>query len=389
MSNTLSSMPPTALLAVQGDAVSNAEWKVLEAGSLLAQFGSFGLIWMNRDLTVEDTFGPLVHFVPVGQPITNTILALIGLEQEILALEADTTRVLELPAVAVMSPNTHTGKLNFTLFWNAGRECPMALAYKSASQTELEFELSKQIRARLMAEAEVIAKSKELARANADLESFAAIISHDLKAPLRHMRQMTEAAFDKASGDTAADMRNTLRDIERQSRRMSDMMTALLDYSTLGRKYEAIEPVETAALITAIKDSLPQTGHTVAVTGAWPVIATLRAPLDLVLRNLIGNALQHHDGTAGTITVRCEEQAQALVFTVGDDGPGIEPRHHDSIFMPFRTLKSGAGEPSTGMGLAAVKKSVEGAGASIDVYSDPAQARGTTFKVIWPKVVRT
>ena len=228
------------------------------------------------------------------------------------------------------------------MFWNAGRECPMALAYKSASQTELEVELSKQIRARLMAEAEVIAKSKELARANADLESFAAIISHDLKAPLRHMRQMTEAAFDKTSGDTADDMRNTLRDIERQSRRMSDMMTALLDYSTLGRKYEAIEPVDTAALIAAIRDSLPKTGHTVTITGDWPVIATLRAPLDLVLRNLVGNALQHHDRPAGKITVGCEEQLQSLVFTIHDDGPGIDPRHHASIFMPFRTLKSSA-----------------------------------------------
>ena len=389
MSNKHSLMQPIVLPAAPGDDVSSAEWKVLEAGSLLAQFGSFGLIWMNRDLTVEDTFGPLVHFVPIGEPITNTILALIGLEQEILALESDTTRVLELPAVAVMSPNTHIGKLNFTLFWNAGHECPMALAYKSASQTEIEFELSKQIRARLMAEAEVIAKSKELARANADLESFAAIISHDLKAPLRHMRQMTEAAFDMADGENAAAMRNTLRDIERQSRRMSDMMTALLDYSTLGRKYEAIEPVETAALIAAIKDSLPQTGHTVTVLGDWPVVATLRAPLDLILRNLVGNALQHHDRSSGQITVACEEQQQSLVFSVGDDGPGIDARHHTSIFMPFRTLKSGSGEPSTGMGLAAVKKSVDGAGGSIEVYSDPASARGTTFKVIWPKVVRT
>lgn len=388
MSQKLSSTLRSASRAVDNDPVSLAEWKVLEAGSLLAQFGSYGLIWLNPDLTVEDTFGPLVQFVTVGEPVTNSILALIGLEEEIIALKSDTTRVLELPAVAVVSAGKRGSKLNFTLFWNAGRDCPMALAYKSASQTELEYELSKQIRARLMAEAEVTAKSKELARANADLESFAAIISHDLKAPLRHMRYLTEIAFDNSGNDDADAMRDILRSIEGQSRRMSEMLTALFDYSSLGRKYEAIEQVDTRALIEAVKQSLPSTGHRITVEGQWPVFSTLRAPLDLVLRNLIGNALQHHDQAAGVVCVTCDEQLQKLVLTVSDDGPGIDPHHHESIFLPFRTLSSNGDGASTGMGLAAVKKTVEGAGGSIGVSSDPQSARGTTFTVNWPKVLR-
>lgn len=390
-SSTPPSVSPAAANSVGGPGTSSrvdsAEWKVLEAGSLLAQFGSYGLIWLNQDLTVEDTFGPLVSFVTAGEPVTNSVLALIGLEQEIVALKEDSRRVLELPAVAVISNDTRGSKLNFTLFWNAGRDCPMALAYKSASQTELEVELSKQIRARLMAEAEVTATSKELARANADLESFAAIISHDLKAPLRHMRQLTEAAFDTSGGDPAA-IRETLRAIEGQSRRMSHMLTALFDYSSLGRKYEAIEPVDTAALMDDVKHSLPETGHRVIITGQWPVLSTLRAPLDLVVRNLVGNALQHHDRATGNITIACEEQPQSLVISVTDDGPGINPRHHQSIFLPFRTLNSNSAGASTGMGLAAVKKTVEGAGGTIAVASDPQTARGTTFTVVWPKVLR-
>lgn len=394
MSTEHSSRPQTASPAaardgVKDSAVNSAEWKVLEAGSLLAQFGSFGLIWLNKDLTVEDTFGPLVQFATVGTPITECILPLLGLEQDILALHSDTRQVLELPAVAVMSGPAPTAKVNFTLFWNAGRDCPMALAYKSSSQTELEYELSKQIRARLMAEAEVIAKSKELARANADLESFAAIISHDLKAPLRHMRQMTEAAFDRADGIETGALRDTLRAIDAQSRRMSHMLTALLDYSTLGRKYEAIELVDTRALIEAIRDSLPESGVSVDIAGQWPIFATLRAPLDLVLRNLVGNALQHHDRKTGCVTLSCAEQQHVLRFAITDDGPGIDPQHHSSIFMPFRTLKSGAEDQSTGIGLAAVKKTIEGVGGTIEVVSEPAVARGTTFMVYWPKAVRT
>ena len=386
MSQKLSSMPPNASLAAS-DAVSSAEWKVLEAGSLLAQFGSFGLIWMNLDLTVEDTFGPLVGFVVVGEPVVDSILAFVGLENEISALKDNPRRVLELPAVAVVSAGKTGSKLNFTLFWNAGRDCPMALAYKSAAQTELEIELSRQIRARLMAEAEVTATSKELARANTDLESFAAIISHDLKAPLRHMRQLTESAFDRTELADGAAMRDVLRDIEGQSQRMSHMLTALLDYSSLGRKYEAIELVDTGALIEAIKDSMPDSGHSITIGGQWPVVSTLRAPLDLVLRNLVCNAQQHHDRPQGTITVSCVEQEQNIVFSIADDGPGIDPRDHSSIFLPFRTLKGSEDGASTGMGLAAVKKTVEGAGGSIEVASDPARARGTQFKVSWPKAL--
>ncbi len=397
MSQELSSMPPTRLPAaapeapagrsMDPEAIDSADPKVLEAGALLAHFGAFGIIWLTAELFVDDTFGRLANFVLKGAPVTDSILPIIGLESEILALKLEPNRVLELPAVSVATGAERTGKLNFTFVWNPKRNAPMAIAYKSASQTELEIELSKQIRARLMAEAEVTAKSKELARANSDLESFAAIISHDLKAPLRHMRQMTETAFEstQSSGDQA--LRNILRDIEGQSRRMSHMLTALLDYSTIGRKYEALESVDTASLIAAVKDSLPESGHIISIDGQWPVLMTLRAPLDLVLRNLICNALQHHDNQNGRININCEESPLSVVITIADDGPGIDQHHHTSIFLPFRTLQTDTGKPSTGMGLAAVKKTIDGAGGTISVISDPKIQRGTTFAVTWPKVL--
>ncbi len=380
-------MPPSVSPAAIINARSDTEQKILEAGRLLAQFGSFGLVWMRRDLTVDTTFGRMVEFVAPGLPVTDSILPLIGLEQEIASLREMPDRVLELPAVAVASGAHQHGKLNFTFFWNVERDCPMALAYKSASQTEIEVELSKQIRARLIAEAEVTAKSKELARANLDLESFAAIISHDLKAPLRHMRQLTELAFDHAGGPTAAPLRELLRDIESQSRRMSHMLTALLDYSSIGRKYEAIESVDTQALIEAVRDSLPESEHQIWISGTWPVLATLRAPLDLVLRNLVCNALQHHDRSTGKISVSCNDHLDHVAIRVTDDGPGINPHHHASIFLPFRTLRPDADHASTGMGLAAVKKTVESAGGQISVISDPSASRGTIFEVKWPKVL--
>lgn len=368
--------------------MSDAEWKVLEAGSLLAQFESYGLIWLNNDLSVEDTFGPLVDFVTVGKPLTESLLPFIGLEDDIRALRDNPLCVLELPAVAVMTSADHKRRLNFTIFWNAGRDCAMALAYKSAAQTELELELSRQIRARLMAEAEVAATAKALERANSDLESFAAIVSHDLKAPLRHMRHMTEKAFDKAAHDQTPVVRDLLRAIEQQSQRMSDMLSALFDYSSLGRKYEALELIDTGALVRDIRKSLPECGHDVRIEGDWPEMTTLRAPLDLVLRNLLFNAISHHDRTSGVITVGCSDQQANLAISIRDDGPGIDPQHHEAIFLPFRTVKQSAEGGSTGMGLAVVKKTLQSIGGMIEVVSEPATQRGTTMVVHWPKVIR-
>ena len=199
--------------------------------------------------------------------------------------------------------------------------------------------------------------------------------------------QLAETAATKTGHADASSLRAVLKDIEGQSRRMSDMLTALLNYSSLGRKYEALEQVDTRALILSIADSLPESGITVAVDGDWPSLSTLRAPMDLVLRNLVANALQHHDRQIGQVTVCCSDHPQSLKIAISDDGPGIDPKHHNAIFLPFRTLTAGADTNSTGMGLAAVKKTIEAAGGTVEVSSNPKLRRGTTFLVTWPKVI--
>ena len=387
MSQMPSTLPQTQSPAVAPSALSEAERSVFEAGSIAASFGFFGIVWLDQKLRVTGRYGWLVDFVQPGAPITTSVLPLIGLEDEIIGLKDRPDRIIELPAVAVAEPGGDARKLNFTFFWNGARDGVTMLVYRSSSQTKLEFELSKQIRARLMAEAAVTATSKELARANADLESFASIVSHDLKAPLRHMRYLAEGAAQRMNPNQNEALVSGLRDIESQAQRMSLMLTALFEYSSLGRKYEALAPVDTRALVEQLRDSLPTTGIKVIIAGDWPLFTTIKAPLDLILRNLIGNALQHHDRVNGTITVSCQDGPEALVMTVADDGPGIGAEHHASIFLPFRTLETTASTTSSGMGLAMVKKTVEGAGGSIAIASDPASSRGTTFTVRWPKYI--
>jgi signal transduction histidine kinase len=360
--------------------------RVEKAGQVIAGFGIYGVVWLNEELEAVNRFGKLVDFVELGKPITDSVLPLIGLENEIRGLQQNPSRILELPAVAVASANGNSKKMNFTFLWLADEQCPVMLAYRSNSQTELELELSKQIRARLMAEEVITAKSKELTRANADLESYAAIISHDLKGPLRHMRFIADDVIAECAERGDESLVKKLAEIQQLSRRMSHMLSELLDYASLGRKYEGLAQTDTRALVESITRSIGEKGFEAQVDGSWPVIATLAAPLDLILRNLIQNAQKHHDGSTGRIRVSCSDEASALVFTVADDGPGIDPAHHQAVFLPFRAMGNSGG---TGLGLAMVKKMAESVGGSIKLNSDPAECRGTTFTLYWPKYIVT
>lgn len=358
-----------------------------EAAARLADFGFYGLVWLTHSLVVEKTYGQLVDFVVHDKPITDSVMALYGLEQDILKLRDTPSHILEMPAVAVANHDAAPQRLNFTIFWLPGDDRPMLLAYQASSQTEMELELSRQIRARLMAEADLAAKSRELTRANADLESFAAIVSHDLKAPLRHMRMIADDLIVQASKTGTSAEAEKLLHLQDLSRRMSHMLTELFDYASLGRKYEALAAIDTAAIVQGIIDSLPSDGFELKVEGVWPVINTLAAPLDLILRNLVQNAIQHHDEPQGRIVLQCTDAADHLRITVTDDGPGIDPRHHGAVFLPFRTLEPRSPAGGTGMGLAMVKKTVETAGGCIEIMSDPQRARGTQFIVKWPKLI--
>lgn len=373
---------PAALI---GSPSTPSDALVVAAAALIAEFGTFGLVWLDSDLIATQRFGRLVDFVQIGQPITDSVLAFIGLEDEIRGLFAKPGDLIELPAVGVAQADGEARRLNFSIMLQSGSNTVLVLVYRVASQTDLELELSRQIRARLMADAAVAAKSNELIRANADLESFASIVSHDLTGPMRHMRGLAQDLLGSTERADAAAMRAKLGDVARQADRMARMLSGLLDYSSLGRKDQALEDVDTRALIDTVVGSLPTCGIAVKITGSWPTLVTLAAPLDLVLRNVIDNALKHHDTKQGSITVDCAEAAHALILTIADDGPGIEPKHHAAAFLPFRTLATNESGRGTGMGLALVKKTVETVGGSVSLASDPSRSRGVTFTIIWPK----
>jgi len=387
-------MPSSEQQTPSAAAVSDPAAQMMQArrraGELLAARGVFGLVWFDDDLVVRGRFGSLVEFIPVGAPVTQAVIPLIGLEAEIRALKSEPGRVLRLPSVSIVTASGTGPHLNMMVYAFETEEHCLMVVSPAELDTNLAIELTRQIRARLMAESEVVAKSQELARMNAELriangnlEQFAAIATHDLKAPMRALGFLVDEIETAMAASDAATARQKLAELRGQARRVSSMLSALLHYSSAGLNKAAIENVDTRALVMDIVRSLPLGGVQVEMAGVWPRLDTIAAPLSLTLRNLIDNTIKHHDRDKGHLLIACTDAGQALEITLADDGPGIAPEHHASVFLPFRTL----GTNGEGMGLAIVQKMLDAVGGTIALSSNPALQRGTTITIRWPKQI--
>jgi len=356
----------------------------------------FGIVWLDDDLNVVDRFGSLVGFVATGRPVGEVLLPLLGLDSQLRALRRTPRRSLDIPNVSINLGDAQSPRININVYWSRNERRYIVLASRLLEGAGLELELAKQIRARSIAESEAAAKAEalakvnvELERANRDLEEFASVISHDLKAPLRGVHYYVGDLEAALAGGNAGEARQCLTRVANQVRRMSEMLNGLLAYSRVGRKNEMVERVDLRALALEIAGAIASPpGFVIDVAEGWPVIDTLRAPFDLVLRNLVENAVKHHDRPIGRVEISAVDNGMSVMLAVADDGPGIPPEWHEAIFQPFRRIGSDDAVEGSGIGLALVKKTVEMVGGRVEVESRPGARRGTIFRVAWPKVIR-
>ncbi|MEA3412480.1 MAG: CHASE domain-containing protein [Pseudomonadota bacterium] len=217
-----------------------------------------------------------------------------------------------------------------------------------------------------------------------DLEQFAYVASHDLKAPLR--------AIANLAGWLKEDLRNKLTSqtseqidlMQDRVARMNALVEGLLAYSRIGRTAGTVEDVDTVELVRDTIDSLaPPRGYKVKVKDGMPRLFTDRLHIGQVFANLIGNAINHHDREKGVIRVSGKDLGDRCEFSVTDDGPGIPSEYQDKVFMMFQTLQVKDFGIDTGIGLALVKKLVEEHGGSISLDSGP--GRGSRFTFTWVK----
>ena len=349
--------------------------------------GFYGLVWLDPQLVVVARKGRLVDFVELGQPVGIAVIQLFGLDDEIQALRRHPHRSIEYHNLAIAGPDDTGPRLNFYLHWMGEAQKFLLIVARTTTQDDVEAELVSQSRRLAMAEADAAAKAKELEKVNAELTEFAYVISHDLRSPMRGLRYQAEdlgRALETADTATAQEL---IEGLKGQTRRMSQMLSDLLAYARIGRTPEAVQATDTRAMIEAIVRSLPRPpALRIEIGGHWPTSSTVGTALDLVLRNLIDNAIKHHDKPAGLIAIDARALDSGIEITVKDDGPGIPLSCQQIVFQPFRKLRGDdeGDTESSGIGLALVRKTVEAAGASLELVSNPDVGPGTTFKLAWP-----
>jgi PAS domain S-box-containing protein len=226
-------------------------------------------------------------------------------------------------------------------------------------------------------------KNRQLERSNCDLEDFAYIASHDLKTPLIGIKSAA-LWLEEDLHDLSDESRELLRLMRSRIQRMETLLDDLLTFSRVGRTETAVSETRLADIFASIVEVLSPPAHIqVRVEGELPVINTASAELEQVLRNLIGNAIKHHDKQHGEVVLSGKRVGNFVEFIVRDDGPGILPQFHETIFVLFQTLKRRDEVESTGMGLAIVKKLIERQNCGITVHSQ-GDGTGTEFRFRWP-----
>ncbi len=234
-------------------------------------------------------------------------------------------------------------------------------------------------------EARVQERTVELQRSNKELDQFAYIASHDLKAPLRAIDNLAGWIAEDAAALLPPQSQEHFAKLKSRVRRMEKLLDDLLAYSRAGRHLHQPEWVDTEELVRDVTSLLaPPSGFVLDVPAPLPKVFSERVPLETVLRNLIGNAIKHHEQPhAASVTISAQGEDGWIEFTIQDNGPGIEPQHHDRIFQVFQTLKPRDQVEGSGMGLAVVKKIIESRGGRIQVISQPGQ--GAAFCFTWPQ----
>lgn len=231
-------------------------------------------------------------------------------------------------------------------------------------------------------------RTTALERANEDLDSFAHVVSHDLKTPLNGILHLTDHLDDDIDDtidqpDVRAGLKRHLTRIRQQVERSHVMIEGILDYSGVGDRKETLRDVDVRTLVDEIGETLQLAPGELVLTGEVPILHTAATRLQQVLTNLIGNAFKyHHDRPNARVIVSMRRRDRFHEFRVVDNGPGIDPRFHERIFQVFETLQPRDLVASSGVGLSIVKKSVELYGGRVSLESTPGD--GTAFLFEWP-----
>jgi PAS domain S-box-containing protein len=231
----------------------------------------------------------------------------------------------------------------------------------------------------------LILAQQKLQERNQELDRFVSIAAHDLKAPLRAIANLSEWIEEDLQAQIPGE-NPQLQLLRQRVKRMDGLIDGLLRYSRAGRAELAIETVDVAEILAETIDSLaPPASFEIKIIDSMPILTTKRLLLTQVFANLINNAIKHHHRIDGRIEITVEDLGDRNLFSIVDDGPGIPPgESRERIFEIFQTLHPATDSTeNTGIGLALVKKIVEGEGG--EIWLDGECELGCRFCFTWMK----
>jgi PAS domain S-box-containing protein len=243
---------------------------------------------------------------------------------------------------------------------------------------------------RKRAEQELAHKAEELARSNAELEMFAYVASHDLQEPLRMVASYTQLLARRYQGKLGVEADEFIGFAVDGATRMQQLIQDLLSYSRLTTKGKALHFTQADAAcnsaIENLRESIRESNAQVSVESLPGVFADA-TQLTQLFQNLVGNAIKYCTKRRPDIRVAATPHGSEWIFTVQDNGIGIEPQYFERIFQMFQRLHTRKEYSGTGIGLALCRKIVERHSGKIWVESQPGQ--GSTFLFTIPRVKET
>jgi signal transduction histidine kinase len=243
-------------------------------------------------------------------------------------------------------------------------------------------ELEERVRERT---AELEVANEELVRSNAELQQFAYVASHDLQEPLRLISSYTQLLARRYRGKLDADADDFIAFAVDGAKRMQKLINDLLIYSRVTTQGRPLKPASAqAALDQALANLQAVIAERQAVVTHDPLPTVLADDTQLMqlFQNLVANALKFHHQAPPQVHISAEAKDGQWLFSVQDNGIGIESHYSERIFVIFQRLHTQAEYPGTGIGLALCKRIVERHGGRIWVESQPGQ--GATFYFTLP-----
>jgi PAS domain S-box-containing protein len=219
---------------------------------------------------------------------------------------------------------------------------------------------------------------EKLREMNEELEDFAHIVSHDLKAPLRGINTITSWLLSDHASNLNEDGQDLIQLLNRRVGRMYGLIEGILQYSRVGRNQSENKPLDIKKIIEDIIDDLEKPEKfVIEIVTDLPMIINDETQMRQVFQNFITNAIKYNDKEEGLVEISAQDLDTHWEFCISDNGPGIPPQYHEKIFQIFQTLQRRDDFESTGIGLTIVSKIVKNNLGQVRIDSD--QGKGAKF----------